>query len=792
MLLLIFCHFLGSDLSLTLYCVYFCTNEQTLTGIRTILFFFFLSGVLLPCYAQQKIGVVLSGGGAAGLAHIGVLKALEENHIPIDYICGTSAGALVGSMYACGMSPMEMEAFVTSRAFQLMTSGEIPSGSRFLYREKDPNASMLSLPFSPDSLLQTSIPMNIIRPIYLDFEMLKLMGQIGASSHRNFDSLLVPFRCVGSDVINKKSVVFSAGDLNAAVRASMTYPLYVNPIKIDQVIYFDGGLYNNFPVNVMYQEFSPDVIIGSNVSDNTPIPDEQNFIGLLDHMTRTPTNYEMPCAQGIIISPNITVGTFDFGDAKQAIQEGYEHALLYIDSIKRLIPNQTDTVALKAKRALLNAKSQHRRISSMSTEFHGKRSISYASQALIRSRKKEQMTWEKFENRYFRLYAAEQVDYLFPTLSEKKDSTYHLNLYVRRSKPLLLSVGGHLSSRPVNTGYIGLTYRHIGRTATSIHAESYFGKFYGSAKGELSLDIPGVFPVSASAYFVMNRWDYFRSFATFFEDVKPSFLIQNEMYYGVKIKHPILNNSKAVFDVRWFNLEDDYYQTQNFLSTDTADMTLLNGSLLSYEITDNSLNRKQFANEGHFLTFKIKYLTGLERTVPGTTAQFDSTVTKQHDWLNINMEGQYYFLTTPHFHLGIHGKAMFNSQSLFANYTASLLSMPTLNVIPDLETYFFKEYRSPQFFSVGANVVVPITKGLEYRLDVYYYQPFLILQKLDDGSIQYSKPFKGETWLASTSLLYHTPLGPIRATLNYFPKQAIPLNFQMSFGYVLFNERAVR
>ena len=156
----------------------------------------------------------------------------------------------------------------------------------------------------------------------------------------------------------------------------------------------------------MYQEFSPDVIIGSNVSDNTPIPDEQNFIGLLDHMTRTPTSYEMPCVKGIVISPKITVGTFDFGDAQQAIQEGYEHALRYIDSIKQLITSETDTAALQAKRALLNVKSQHRKISSMSTEFNGKRSISYVPQALLRTKKAEQITWEKFENRYFRLYAA--------------------------------------------------------------------------------------------------------------------------------------------------------------------------------------------------------------------------------------------------------------------------------------------------------------------------------------------------------------------------------------------------
>lgn len=761
-------------------------------GKHTILFFFFLCGVSLQFHAQQKIGLVLSGGGATGLAHIGVLKALEENQIPIDYICGTSAGALVGSMYACGWTPKEMEAYVTSPSFQMMTLGLIPSGRRYLYRESDPDASMLALPFSPDSLLTTAIPMNVIRPRYLDLEMLRIMGMTGAKVGKDFNKLLVPFRCVASDVIHKKSVLFDSGDLNAAVRASMTYPLYINPIKIEDIIYFDGGLYNNFPVNVLYHEFNPDFIIGSNVSDNSPMPDENNFIGLLDHMTRTPTDYNLPCSQGILIEPNSNVGTFDFGKAQQAIDSGYNHTMKLMDSLKLMISSSADTTRLTQRRMELKAHVDTKLISEIKIINQQKKEPKYVSHSLMKSRKQEPITWEQFENRYYRLYAAQQIDYIYPTLQELSDTSYTLDLYVRKAKPLLLSVGGHLSSRPVNTGYLGLTYRHLGRSATSLHAESYFGKFYGSVKGEASLDIPSVFPISASAYFVMNRWDYFRSFATFFEDVKPSFLVQNEMYYGLKFKHPILNNSKGSVDLRWFRLEDDYYQTQNFLSTDTSDMTLLNGSLLSYEITDNSLNRKQFASEGHFFTFKVKYLTALEKTVPGTTALFDSTVTKQHDWLNLNIEGQYYFLTKPHLHLGLHAKAMLNSQSLFANYTASLLSMPTLNVIPDLETYFFKEYRSPQFFAVGANVVVPIYKSLEYRFDFYYYQPFIILQKLEDGSIQYSKPFKGDTWLASTSLLYHTPFGPIRATLNYFPLQAIPLNFQVSFGYVLFNERAVR
>lgn len=233
--------------------------------------------VLDQLVAQQRVGLVLSGGGAAGLAHIGVLKALEENGIPIDFITGTSAGALTGAMYASGFSPKEIESFVLSDEFQRMTSGELDASKRFLFREVDQHAGTVSFSFAKDSLLRRSIPLNLVRPALLDFSMMKLMGTTGSAYGKDFNQLFVPFRCVASDVVNKKSIVFSKGNLNECVRASMTYPLYVNPIRINGTLFFDGGLYNNFPADVMYTDFHPDFIIGSNVSGNVNAPDEQDF-----------------------------------------------------------------------------------------------------------------------------------------------------------------------------------------------------------------------------------------------------------------------------------------------------------------------------------------------------------------------------------------------------------------------------------------------------------------------------------------------------------------------------------
>jgi NTE family protein len=742
--------------------------------------------------AQQRIGLVLSGGGAAGIAHIGVLKALEERGIPIDYITGTSAGALVGSLYACGFSPEEIETYVLSEDFQLMTSGKLNPDKQFLLRKEDLNANVLSFSFSRDSILKKSIPLNLVTPSLLDFEMLKIMGLTSASKSNDFNQLFVPFRCVASDIVNKKSVIFSKGNLNEAVRASMTYPLYVNPIKINNVILFDGGLYNNFPVDVMYRDFHPDFIIGSKVADNPKAINERDFIGLVNQMMTTPTNFQLPCTEGIIIEPRTDVGTFDFDMVKQAIDDGYLAVSKQLDSLEKFILIKTTKEELTKKRAIFKSQVNELNISSISNNYNRKREITYAGKSMIRSRKKELLSLEKLEKRYFRLYATPQIEYILPTLQKKQDSTFNLDLKITKAKDFKVDVGGHFSSRAVNTGYLGLTYRSLGKIASSIHAESYFGKFYGSAKADINVEIPSVYPISISGYFTLNRWDYFRSFATFFEDVKPSFLIQNEIYGGIKLKMPLGNNSKLTWDARYFGLEDDYYQTQSFTSKDTSDYTIFSGFTFTGEFLKNSLNRKQFASSGHFLLFKARYVNGFEKTYPGTTSILKDTLSKDHSWLSLQAEFQSFIVNYKLFHLGIHAKGVYNTQSLFSNYTASLLSLPSFNLIPDAETYFLPEYRSPQFIGLGVNLVFSLYKNIDIRGDGYLYQPIIELRQRPDGTIGFDQALNSTSYLFSSSLIYHSPVGPLRATLNYFPKQVSPFAFQISYGYVLFNERAIR
>lgn len=740
---------------------------------------------------EQRIGLVLSGGGATGLCHIGVLKALEENNIPIDYITGTSAGALIGSMYAIGYSPDQIEAYVLSEEFQLMTSGKLRPDQHFLLRQEDPHGGIVSFSFSKDSILSKSLPTNVNSSSYLDFEMLKNIGLTAAGRNYNFDSLMIPFRCVASDIENKRSVIFKDGHLNEAVRASMTFPFFIKPIRIGDILYFDGGLYNNFPADVMYTDFSPDFILGSNVSYNADRPEEDNLISQLTNMLVAKSDFSLPCEEGFIIKPATDVATFNFADVEQAIADGYRSTMEKMDSIKMQIDHFVTKEEMTRRRMEFRKKIKPLNVTSISTKT-GDKELRYTRLSLIKSKKPESLTIEELEKRYFRLYATQQIDFIFPVIENKADGSHNIALMVRKSKAFKVDVGGHISSRPVNTGYLGLTYQTIGKVITKTHVESYFGKFYGSAKAEFTLEFPAVYPISTKAYFLLNRWDYFRSFATFFEDVHPSFLVQNEMYGGIEINLPIGNTLKTTLDARLFALEDDYYQTEKFASDDTSDVTTFQGFSGSWSFIQNSLNRKQFASGGHLFQFKARYVYGIEHSTPGTTSFQNFDIVRNHQWINLDLRYQSFFIDTKHFHLGAHGQAVFNSQSFFANYTATLLTMNEFSLIPDAKTFFLPEYRSPQFIAAGLNVIGTLRKNLDLRVDAYFYQPIIQVVQTDNGSLIFSDLFKGETLMGSASLIYHSFLGPIRASLNYFPKQYNQLSFQISFGYTLFNERAIR
>jgi len=187
------------------------------------------------------VALVLSGGGARGLAHVGVLKALEENNIPIDYIVGTSMGAIVGGFYAAGYSADQIEDIVSSQYFQDWVNGRIGDKFNYFYSKENPNSSWVSVNLQVDTALYTTFSSNLANDLALNLALAELLSQASEKSNYNFDSLFIPFRAMAADIFTQEQVVLKSGRLNEALRATSTVPFFYKPIRINSKFLFDGG-----------------------------------------------------------------------------------------------------------------------------------------------------------------------------------------------------------------------------------------------------------------------------------------------------------------------------------------------------------------------------------------------------------------------------------------------------------------------------------------------------------------------------------------------------------------------
>lgn len=248
-------------------------------------FCFLIILVLLACpegYAQRKkVGVVLSGGGAKGVAHIGVLKVLEEAGIPIDYISGTSMGAIVGGLYAVGYNAKALDSMVRVQNWPFLLSDRVYRYN-LPFSEKEVNEKyLLSLSFSQKKGL--SVPAGFVsgQNIYNLFSDLT----IGYHDSISFRDLPIPFACVSADMVTGKEVVMSSGILPLAMRASMAIPGAFAPVVLDSMVLVDGGISNNFPVDVA-KEMGAEITIGVDLS--TGLKDAEglnNIMGIVDQLT---------------------------------------------------------------------------------------------------------------------------------------------------------------------------------------------------------------------------------------------------------------------------------------------------------------------------------------------------------------------------------------------------------------------------------------------------------------------------------------------------------------------------
>lgn len=271
--------------------------------------------------ADVKIGLTLSGGGAKGLAHIGVLRILEENNIKIDYITGTSMGAIVAAFYSVGYTPDEIEKILIDVDWNSYISGEMEN--KKIPLEQKINSKKYSATVRYDKEFNLSLPKGIGNTEIIYLSLKKLLA--GAENINDFDKLPIPLRVVATDLNTGKAVALSKGDLARAITASAAIPTILDPVEIDGSLYVDGLISRNLPVEDVIN-MGADIVIASDVGNEVKDNKDYNIISVLNQLvtiqSASSTEQQREMAS-ILISPNIqTYSATDMRKGRELIELG--------------------------------------------------------------------------------------------------------------------------------------------------------------------------------------------------------------------------------------------------------------------------------------------------------------------------------------------------------------------------------------------------------------------------------------------------------------------------------------
>jgi len=735
----------------------------------------------------QRIALVLSGGGAKGLSHVGVLKALEEYQVPVDYVVGNSMGAFVGALYASGYSPAEIEELVTSNSFRDWATGNIEE--RFFYGHAyDPDASWTQIPLKPMSGgYQQFLPTNIVPPFLMDFALMELMSQASLQSGENFDNLMIPFRCVATDIDSSKLVTLASGRLNTAVRASTTFPFYVRPVRVANRLLFDGGMVDNFPVETAVAEFEPELIIGSKAAGNYPPAQEADVISQIQNMLVRKTDYFIPADQGVLIESKVGfTGLLDFRSAQIFIDSGYAATIRVLPQLLALTDRRITADSVGRVRDRFRSATPDLLIDAIYVTGVNEDQAQYILNKINPGNKKVYLN--ELRDRYFLLIADDKISYIYPEITFDSAGCKALILNTVLNEKWMGSFGGNVSSTALNQAFVGINYKYLGKYGSRLGFNGYYGRFYSSVQADARLDFPGVLPFFMSLTGNLSRKDYFRNANYFYEDPSPSFLIVDERFLDVKLGHYFGKYGKISFGLAGVGRRLNYYQTNTFARYDTADRTevLFINPHVKFEI--NSLNRKQYPNSGARFSLYFKYYEGSEKN-------FLSNSQKSHD-LNERSYGYYlikgvydnYFLRMGKTTFGLLLEAVYANQPIKDNYTASMLSFPSFEPLPEMAAVYLTRYRSNTYLAGGLKTVYSFSRPLEARLEAYVFQPYRQLNDPGPNTLpSWGKVFPQPSFILTGTLVYNSPLGPVSLTAYYAERSEEKWKLSLNIGYVIFN-----
>lgn len=765
--------------------------------MKKLLLILILTIIFIPVTRAQKVGLVLSGGGAKGMTHIGIIRALEENNIPIDYIAGTSMGAIIGSLYAMGYSPDDMEQLLASNAFKMWYTGEVEKNYMYYFKKNPPTPEFVNIRMSlKDSLSMVKpqiLPTSMVDPIQMNLVFIDLFARATALCGGNFDNLFIPFRCVASDVYNKRQIIMKNGDLGDAVRASMSFPFVFRPIEINGVLSYDGGIYNNFPTDVMRDDFHPDIIIGSVVASNPTKPDEKDLMSQMENMVMQKTDYSLPDSAGIVLKFKFeNVGLLDFDRLKEFHDIGYNQTINMMDSIKKRINRRVNADNIRLRRLVFKSNLPELRFKNIAIDGANAQQRSYIKKEFHQSDNKV-FTYEDLKRGYFRLLSDDVISEIIPhAVYNPIDETYDLNLKVKMEDNFSVRAGGNISSSNSNQVYLGLSYKDLNYYSKEFIFDGQLGKVYNNLQLTAKVDFPTEIPTSYRFIASISTFDYYKSDKLFSGTDNPAFSKKDERFLKVKMSLPFLSNKKAEFGFGCARISDRYFQTSiinfNSFKHDNSVYNLVGGSI---GFGGSTLNARQYSTEGSRDILLAQVFSGNEIFHAGSETIENDGYNKKNSWMQISYLNESYYKISPSFTMGTYLKTLYSSRNFSENYTATLLEAGEFAPTPHSMVTYNEAFRANQYFSFGVRPIYNLSSVFHLRGEVYGFLPILPIKRNAINKAVYGKTFSRFQHIAELSLVCRLPFGAISAYVNHYSSPAKNWNFGLNLGWLLFNTRFI-
>ena len=723
-----------------------------------------------PLTAQegsQSVGLVLSGGGAKGIAHIGAIKALEDNEIPIDCITGTSMGAIVGGLYAAGYSPDEMMALIASQAFGYMAQGKVDPEYNYYFSQTPTTPQLFSFSFGPKQSVESSVynPQSIIGPEPMAFGFMEIFGPATAHCRGDFDRLFVPFRSVASDMTHRRPHVFASGDLGTAVRASMSFPLIFQAIEIDSAVYYDGGIFDNFPVDAMHADFSPSVTLGFDVSS----PDKgrpTTFLNQLDQLVSRPQSYTVPESEGIKIRIDVTeYGLLDFQAAKAIYKAGYDRTLEMLDSIRGRVTARRCADDVEARREKFRRDTPAMTFTGVDVTGGTPEQNRYIRYLFQTDSEHDTLTVDRARLAYYRAIATGRLNAIQPN-AVPIDTAGHfcLSLKTKIKKDFSVGAGAYLTSSDNSFLYLRAGYSNLSFNSVNTDLELWLGQSYlaGSFTGTLFVATPT--PSALRLNMVASRRKYHESERFFFRDNQTAAISDHE-YFGT-LSWAMAAGRTGAFDAglgggRIYN---------NFYSHTNPDYALQPGNIglnlgkLYLAYAASTLDDPIYPTSGYSRRGDISALTGTAKINRNTSGQF--SMHNLH-WLQLHWTERDYFDLHPHWSLGLEGELMFSTRRLLNDYYAALTIAPAFIPTPAADNVFNAAFRADNYLALSAVPVYRYNNQLSARLTASAFVPARAIVETPDGGARNARWFGSAHFFGELNVAYRLPFATLSAYCNY-------------------------